>query len=93
MMFRLLASIVELAAILWVVAIPATFAQPPQINVSAAPSTQSSGDAGTLTEKLQNPIADLISAPFQNNTNFNVGPHHSLTTALARAGLSAQCRS
>ena len=25
-------------------------------------------------EKLQNPIADLISVPFQNNTNFNVGP-------------------
>jgi hypothetical protein len=23
---------------------------------------------------LQNPIGDLISPPFRNNTNFNVGP-------------------
>ena len=28
-----------------------------------------------MAEKLQNPIADLISLPFQNNTNFNVGPN------------------
>ena len=27
----------------------------------------------TLREKSQNPIADLISVPFQNNTNFGVG--------------------
>ena len=32
-----------------------------------------SSDASALAEKLQNPIADLISLPFQNNTNFNVG--------------------
>ena len=32
-------------------------------------------DASALAEKLQNPIGDLISVPFQNNTNFNVGPH------------------
>jgi hypothetical protein len=32
-------------------------------------------DSSALAEKLQNPIADLISVPFQNNTNFNVGPH------------------
>ena len=37
---------------------------------SAAPS-----DASALAEKLQNPIADLISLPFQNNTTFNVGPN------------------
>ena len=28
-----------------------------------------------LAKKLQNPIGDLISVPFQNDTNFNVGPH------------------
>ena len=32
----------------------------------------------TETEKLQkdtqNPVANLISVPFQNNTNFNIGP-------------------
>jgi hypothetical protein len=27
-----------------------------------------------LAKQAQNPIADLISVPFQNNTNFNVGP-------------------
>lgn len=32
-------------------------------------------DASALAEKLQNPIGDLISVPFQNNINFNVGPH------------------
>jgi hypothetical protein len=35
-----------------------------------------SSDASNLAEKLQNPIADLISLPFQNNTNFNVGPNN-----------------
>ena len=28
-----------------------------------------------LAKKLQNPIGDLYSFPFQNNTNFNYGPH------------------
>lgn len=27
-----------------------------------------------LAKQAQNPVADLISLPFQNNTNFNVGP-------------------
>ena len=29
---------------------------------------------GDLAQQAQNPIANLISVPFQNNTNFNVGP-------------------
>ena len=36
--------------------------------------------AGPSTEELakasQNPIASLISVPFQNNTNFNTGPYN-----------------
>jgi hypothetical protein len=28
-----------------------------------------------LASEAQNPIADLISVPFQNNTYFNIGPH------------------
>jgi len=28
-----------------------------------------------LAKQTQNPVADLISVPFQNNTNFNLGPH------------------
>jgi hypothetical protein len=35
-------------------------------------STESASD---LAKKLQNPIGDLINVPFQNNTNFNVGPN------------------
>jgi hypothetical protein len=30
-----------------------------------------------LAKKAQNPVADLISLPFQSNTNFGVGPFHS----------------
>ncbi len=32
-------------------------------------------DASALAKKLQNPIGDLYSFPFQNNTNFNYGPN------------------
>ena len=31
--------------------------------------------ASDLAKKLQNPIGDLYSFPFQGNTNFGVGPH------------------
>ena len=31
-------------------------------------------DVGDLARAAQNPIADLISVPFQNNTNFEFGP-------------------
>ena len=34
----------------------------------------SAQDAAELAKAAQNPIADMISLPFQNNTNFNVGP-------------------
>lgn len=34
-----------------------------------------SESAEDLAKKLQNPVGDLISVPFQNNTNFNVGPN------------------
>ena len=43
---------------------------------SAAPTTPpDSGDATALAKKLQNPIGDLYSVPFQNNINFNTGPN------------------
>jgi hypothetical protein len=31
-------------------------------------------DAAEIAKKLQNPVGDLISVPFTNYTNFNVGP-------------------
>ena len=46
----------------------------PQIRIDATASPPApADDASALAEKLQNPIADLISIPFQNNTNFDVG--------------------
>ena len=35
-----------------------------------------------LAQDAQNPIADLISVPFQNNTNFNVGPFNRAQNVL-----------
>jgi hypothetical protein len=46
-----------------------------------APARSEPGDdaagqsASDLAKKLQNPIGDLYSFPFQGNTNFGVGPH------------------
>ena len=34
--------------------------------------------AEELAKKVQNPVADLISVPFQNNFNFDVGPQDDL---------------
>ena len=43
---------------------------------SSADKTSDSGEsASDLAKKLQNPIGDLYSIPFQGNTNFGVGPH------------------
>lgn len=41
--------------------------------VSAETATQPD-QAAELAKKLNNPVADLISVPFQNNLQFNVGP-------------------
>jgi hypothetical protein len=41
----------------------------------ASPKTSESAEPGEdLAQKSQNPIADLVSLPFQSNTNFNAGP-------------------
>jgi len=46
--------------------------------VAAALATATAAHAEVSTEDLarlaQNPVGNLISVPFQNNTNFNVGP-------------------
>jgi hypothetical protein len=42
---------------------------------TSPPDAGSQDDATELAKKLQNPIGDLYSFPFQNNTNFNYGPH------------------
>jgi hypothetical protein len=42
---------------------------------SSASDASSAEDATELAKKLQNPIGDLYSFPFQNNTNFSTGPN------------------
>ncbi|MBV8913882.1 MAG: hypothetical protein JOZ05_12685 [Acetobacteraceae bacterium] len=44
---------------------------PAHAQSAAADGSQSETE---IAKKLQNPVADLISVPFQNNTNFNYGP-------------------
>jgi hypothetical protein len=39
-------------------------------------------DVGDLAKKTQNPVSDLISLPFQNNTSFNVGPKNRVQNVL-----------
>jgi len=41
-------------------------------------STGAPDDAAELAKKLQNPVADLISVPFQNNWDFHIGPAHAM---------------
>ena len=77
-MIRAFTSRLPLIALIWAASCLCAAGQstPPQIHIDAPtlPSAPAD-DASALAEKLQNPIADLISIPFQNNTNFNVGPN------------------
>ena len=45
------------------------------------PAAQSDAMAA-LARAVQNPVADLISLPFQNNTNFNYGPRGHIQNVL-----------
>ena len=49
----------------------------PQANPPTSPATATSEAAAreSLAEEAQNPIANLISLPFQNNTTFGLGPN------------------
>jgi hypothetical protein len=40
----------------------------------AAPAAQPAQRSGDLQKATQNPVADLISVPIQDNTNFGIGP-------------------
>ncbi len=69
-----------LAAICWISGAQAQTSPasaPGQVQVSGNGDGSSAPGASDsdLAKKLQNPIGDLISVPFQNNLNFNVGPH------------------
>jgi hypothetical protein len=51
---------------------------------ASSPATKepAAANADALREAAQNPIASLISIPFQNNTNFSVGPYHQTQNVL-----------
>jgi len=41
-----------------------------------------SGDAGDLAKASQNPVGNLVSLPFQNNTSFGIGPNDAISNVL-----------
>jgi hypothetical protein len=43
--------------------------------LTTAPLWAAEESATDLAKKTQNPVADLISVPFQNNLNFSAGPN------------------
>jgi len=51
----------------------------PAVSFTRSNAAESGGEQESQTEKLaketQNPIANLISVPFQNNFNFGIGPN------------------
>ena len=49
--------------------------QAPVVHVEDQDADSANEDATALAKKLQNPVGDLYSFPFQNNTNFNTGPN------------------
>jgi len=50
--------------------------------ISVAAAQEHGQDTGDLAKAAQNPIASMISVPFQNQFNFRVGPHDQLQNVL-----------
>jgi hypothetical protein len=46
------------------------------------PSDQDDKNASDLAKAVQNPVADLISVPFQNNTSYNIGTNERAANTL-----------
>ena len=60
--------------VLWAIFVGVLFA--------ASQSSDADTDTASQAKQSQNPIADLISVPFQNNTNLDVGPERSTLNVL-----------
>ena len=53
------------------------------LTLAAAPSLAAEDKSVEgLAKQTQNPVADLISVPFQDNINFNVGPDNEVQNVL-----------
>ena len=39
-------------------------------------------DSSDLAKASQNPVGDLVSLPFQNNTSFGIGPNDAVSNVL-----------
>jgi hypothetical protein len=50
--------------------------------LTAAPLRAAEESDAELAKKTQDPVADLISVPFQNNFNFNYGPNNDVQYVL-----------
>ncbi len=61
-----------------VVAMPASAANEDGDGIIEAGEDETS----ELARAAQNPVASMISLPFQNNTNFNFGPHEKTQNVL-----------
>jgi hypothetical protein len=46
------------------------------------PAGDAEAEEKDLAKKVQNPVADLISVPFQNNTTYNIGPNDRAANTL-----------
>jgi hypothetical protein len=54
---------------------PAAQAKPATADQAAAPTASEEERTAALAKASQNPVADMISFPLQNNTNFGIGPY------------------
>jgi hypothetical protein len=52
------------------------------LGLALAASARAEMTAEELAKAVQNPVANLISVPFQNNTNFNYGPRDGTQNVL-----------
>ena len=66
--------LIALSAVLFSLSVLAVDASPQSASPGQTPDAPNDNDTTALAKKLQNPIGDLYSFPFQNNTNFNTGP-------------------